>query len=218
MAPLPRFEKLAPEKRVRILQSATEAFAAHGYEGASLNALIEQAGISKGAFYYYFEDKADLFVTTLRHAWSQFTPNRPFDIDALNQETFWVRINELLLDCVDAASESPSLVGLGRLVYDPPADERVRAAIEEEFSQLLDLIQRVLVKGRELQLVRDDLPLDLSAQMVGSVLEAADRWLVLNWDQLVEDEVSHLSLRALDAVRRMVEPPTGDRAAAGGFP
>ena len=56
--PRPRFQKLAEEKRHHLLETAAKAFAAHGYEGASLNQILEQAGISKGATYYYFDDKA----------------------------------------------------------------------------------------------------------------------------------------------------------------
>ena len=35
-----------------------------------LNQLIERLSMSKGAFYYYFDDKADLFTTVAEHAWS----------------------------------------------------------------------------------------------------------------------------------------------------
>ncbi len=61
--PRPRFNKLAPEKRERIMEAAAKEFAAYGYEGASLNRILEQAEVSKGAAYYYFDDKADLFVS-----------------------------------------------------------------------------------------------------------------------------------------------------------
>ena len=62
--PRPRFEKLSPEKREQILETSAKEFAANGYEGASLNQILAKAGISKGAAYYYFDNKADLYVTT----------------------------------------------------------------------------------------------------------------------------------------------------------
>jgi AcrR family transcriptional regulator len=34
--------------------------------GASLNRILEQAGISKGSAYYYFDDKADVFLTVVQ--------------------------------------------------------------------------------------------------------------------------------------------------------
>ena len=55
--PRPRFEKLSAEKREQILETAAKAFAAHGYDGASLNQILADADISKGAAYYYFDNK-----------------------------------------------------------------------------------------------------------------------------------------------------------------
>src|SRR5689334_5750559 len=61
----PRFERAAPEKREALLDAAATEFAAHGYETASLNRILLSAGLSKGSFYYYFEDKADLAAAVL---------------------------------------------------------------------------------------------------------------------------------------------------------
>lgn len=59
--PRPRFQKLSIEKQQAILEAAAREFSAHGYEGASINKILETAQLSKGAAYYYFDDKADLF-------------------------------------------------------------------------------------------------------------------------------------------------------------
>ena len=65
--PRPRFARLTAAKRERIMEAAAKEFAAHGYEGATLNRILVEAGISKGAAYYYFDDKADLYLTALLH-------------------------------------------------------------------------------------------------------------------------------------------------------
>ena len=60
--PRPRFEKLPPEKRETILETAAKEFAEFGYEGASLNQILAKSGISKGAAYYYFDNKEDFAI------------------------------------------------------------------------------------------------------------------------------------------------------------
>lgn len=55
-----RFEKLSEDKKRRILEAAREEFARVPYEEASINQIIKNAGISRGSFYTYFEDKSDL--------------------------------------------------------------------------------------------------------------------------------------------------------------
>jgi AcrR family transcriptional regulator len=48
----PRFAKLPQTQRDAILRAALDEFAAHGFHDASLNRVIEAAGISKGSMYY----------------------------------------------------------------------------------------------------------------------------------------------------------------------
>lgn len=59
--PKSTFFNLPEEKRERILRVAVDEFADNDYQNASISRLVEEAGIAKGSFYQYFEDKADLY-------------------------------------------------------------------------------------------------------------------------------------------------------------
>ncbi len=52
---------LSAEKRQSILDSARDAFAEHGYEGASMSAITQAAGVSKSTVYHHYRSKAELF-------------------------------------------------------------------------------------------------------------------------------------------------------------
>jgi AcrR family transcriptional regulator len=54
-------ERLA-RRRQAILDAAERAFGAHGYSATTIDAVAEEAGISKGSIYNYFQGKEDLFV------------------------------------------------------------------------------------------------------------------------------------------------------------
>ncbi len=43
-----------------LLNAAMELFSEKGYDHASVNAIIEKVGVSKGAFYHYFKSKEDV--------------------------------------------------------------------------------------------------------------------------------------------------------------
>ncbi|HEU4615426.1 MAG TPA: helix-turn-helix domain-containing protein, partial [Kofleriaceae bacterium] len=58
------------ERRSQILEAAKEVFADAGYHEASINAIIERAGIARGTFYLYFESKAAVFDALLFQAMS----------------------------------------------------------------------------------------------------------------------------------------------------
>jgi TetR/AcrR family transcriptional repressor of nem operon len=51
----------APEAtRRRLLEAAFAEFYAHGFQGGSLNHIVEQAGATKGALFHHFDSKQDL--------------------------------------------------------------------------------------------------------------------------------------------------------------
>lgn len=52
--------------RERILATAAELFALHGYSSASLRDVADRLGITKAALYYHFDSKDDILLTVLR--------------------------------------------------------------------------------------------------------------------------------------------------------
>lgn len=58
--PFPRIVKAAPARRDEILDVAQRLFARQGYDATSVNQIIAEVCVSKGAFYHHFESKEDL--------------------------------------------------------------------------------------------------------------------------------------------------------------
>jgi AcrR family transcriptional regulator len=54
------------DRREALLAAALSEFSRNSYETASLNAILREAGVSKGVFYYYFRDKRDLYNQLFR--------------------------------------------------------------------------------------------------------------------------------------------------------
>lgn len=55
------FLNLEPEKQWKILNAAFDEFAEHGFEKASTNRIVKEAGIGKGMLFYYFNSKKELY-------------------------------------------------------------------------------------------------------------------------------------------------------------
>ena len=53
------------ETREEVLAAASRVFAKRGFHGSSLEAIAEEAGFSRGAVYYNFADKEELFLELL---------------------------------------------------------------------------------------------------------------------------------------------------------
>jgi TetR/AcrR family acrAB operon transcriptional repressor len=54
------------DTKTRLLDAAARVFALQGYESATLDAVASEAGLTKGAVYWHFESKCDLFRALLR--------------------------------------------------------------------------------------------------------------------------------------------------------
>jgi AcrR family transcriptional regulator len=70
--PVPRREPKQARSRElveRILTSAGELFAAHGYPNVTTNHIADQAGVSVGSLYQFFADK-DEILTALQDTWT----------------------------------------------------------------------------------------------------------------------------------------------------
>lgn len=55
-----RIKRPPEERRAQFLDCAQALFFARGYEATTVNDIIERAGLSKGAFYHYFDSKEAL--------------------------------------------------------------------------------------------------------------------------------------------------------------
>ncbi|WP_026477129.1 TetR/AcrR family transcriptional regulator [Alkaliphilus transvaalensis] len=63
--PKDTFYNLIEEKQKKIFSAAVEEFSTKRYSEASINQIIKNAGIPRGSFYQYFENKEDLYLYVL---------------------------------------------------------------------------------------------------------------------------------------------------------
>lgn len=69
------------EKRAAILDAAMALFPSRGYDGVSVDAIAQQAGVSKLTVYSHFTDKEALFGAAVTECCAQLLPHRLFEPD-----------------------------------------------------------------------------------------------------------------------------------------
>lgn len=77
--PAPPGRPKDPEKRAAILEAAIRLFPARGYDGVSMDAIAQAAGVSKLTVYSHFEDKEALFAAAVTCCCEQILPHRVFE-------------------------------------------------------------------------------------------------------------------------------------------
>ncbi|MEJ2752238.1 MAG: TetR/AcrR family transcriptional regulator [Chloroflexota bacterium] len=202
--PRPRFYRLSEEKRERILEAAAKEFTAHGYDGASMNSILQAAAISKGAAYYYFDDKADLFATTVQHYSEELIADIAFDPTELTADNFWDGLADVYRRQFTSFAERPWVFGIAKAGGPVPADTLLYGPLAEIWQQAQTLLAGFLQHGRDLGVIRDDLPEELLLSLLVTVDDAHDRWLYAHWAELSPDELEQAALRISDTLRRLL--------------
>lgn len=203
--PRPRFATLDPARRATIFAAAAEEFAAHGIDGASYNRIITRAAASKGAMYYYFDDKQDLLLAVLddaiTRAGAAIGDMRPCH----DPPTFWAEVTALCARTLAFFLREPVLAALaGRMLTAPTGP--LAAAVATVHARIFATTTELLRRGQSVRAVRDDLPIDLLAHLLTGVGEAMDRWLLTRWSQLRPAEFAELPTRIVDLFTRIAAP------------
>ncbi len=71
--PYETFFNLPEEKRQAILDVLLDEFAENDYRSVSISRIVDRAGIAKGSFYQYFEDKKDCYQYLIQLAMEEKT-------------------------------------------------------------------------------------------------------------------------------------------------
>ncbi len=168
-------------RRQEILDGARQAFARHGYEGATVRRLEEETGLSRGAIFHHFPDKESLFLAVAE--------DDAEEIARVVTEHGLVQVMRELRDR-DVGWLGTQLEISRRLRTDPG----FQARWEDHLERIAKATRERLLAGRAAGAVRDDVPVDT---LVGL--------LVLVHDGLVLHLAMGMSAENLDAVLDLVE-------------
>jgi AcrR family transcriptional regulator len=203
--PRPRFTRAAPEMQEALLAAGAREFAAHGYDGASLNGILLAAGLSKGAFYYYFDDKADLAAAVLERELRNYDAG---DLHAVNSAAgFWTELHRFSAQSLAQLRLAPQrgelLTRLGAAIAREPAlMERCGPLIARAREQGGAFWRR----GQEIGAVRTDLSID-ALLAVAQASKTALAGALLPADRgATPDEIEAFTRVYLDLLRRISEP------------
>jgi AcrR family transcriptional regulator len=175
--PRPRFDNLEPARRQALLAIAAEEFAEHGYEAASYNRIIERSGLSKGAIYYYFDDKEDLYATVLRDAMQRLVLDAGDMGSATDAASFWKEYEAWYVRSLHLFQDEPNGVGLARSLVKALSRGNATGALLELRQLSRSWVEGFLVHGQSLGAIRNDLPQDLLVPLVIALEEGIDLWL-----------------------------------------
>ena len=202
--PLPRFAQLPPERQAQLLTAATAEFVEHGPDRASLNRILGAVNLSKGVFYYYFRDKADLYATVLTASLGDLDDLLPSVAHIQDAAALWAHLQDTMTALLNKLAQHPHAVALLRTLYTSESGAMVLPSLLSPFTKW---IGHTLTVGQRLGAVRTDVPIDLLTEMTLAAGTAIDRWFSRNLDALSHSDVQQLTIATMSMLRGMLAPP-----------
>jgi AcrR family transcriptional regulator len=152
-------EMKSPEDRKRqIMDTATKLFNDQGYEKTSVNAIINEANIAKGTFYYYFKSKDELLLAIIDNYYTDFVHEIVLISDDPLLNPF-VKINSILSKLINPSSQSSPFSNY----IDDDRSNKIHSNLEERFRfHFHPVLTKVLQEGVEQGVFTLNYPEDLS--------------------------------------------------------
>ncbi len=159
----------ARETRQRILKAAEWVFRREGYGEAAVEKILDEAGISRGAFYHHFSGKEEVFKALLDahldEGFSEFAGVGP----AGSLRAVIERFVGLLIEDMQAHLDSKGLPF--EILAQATREEWARGPFEAFHRKAHDLVAEALRSGQRAGSVRSDLDVRAAAWLLLAVSE-----------------------------------------------
>jgi len=201
-----RFKNLDPEKQEAVLRAAGEEFANNGLSGASINRIIQKSGMSKGAVYYYFEDKEDLFATVVERSTQRMMAEIGWPaLEVLGPDEFWDALMELTHRSIEFAQRDEWWIKMARAFHRSRYESGAGPAVERLRNVGRDWWAAIIARGQTLGVIRTDLPLDLLVEITMGADEGGDRWMMEHWEGFTPEDLTEIVDARVDLIRDMLD-------------
>lgn len=181
----------AIETKKKIFETARQLFLEHGSENVSVDAIVEAAGVSKGAFYVHFESK-DALVADLVN---EYTSLADMDYKAfLTTLSGSDSVFDILILLAEKISDFIAVkIGLDnmRVLYKAHLTKTINTTSAMSYNrELYKLFTEVLKRGVRQGELREDLPAEsLSKHLILAIRGITYEWCIRYPDFNLKEQV-----------------------------
>jgi AcrR family transcriptional regulator len=164
--------------RGRILAAASQVFAEHGYDGATLDMVAADAGVTKGAVYWHFASKGELFLALLEQHVQWTSKAIPGVLKSVSEiEDPIERWTKVLESEFEVCTENPDWPRLFLEFSHSSRNPEVRKRLHELYDRTLEIIGDAVRQAQQ----NGHLSPELDPDAVGILFRSLLNGLLLNW-------------------------------------
>lgn len=160
------------QTRRKILEAAAPIFNTRGYEGSSLNDLMEATGLKKGGIYRHFSSKEELAAEAFDYTWEAARDARFLHVD--ERANGIEKLKQLIGNFIDY--RSPVAGGCPVLNTAVDADDGntvLRARVAKALRSWLHRLETIVEQARERREARPSVDPEAVATLIVASLEGA---------------------------------------------
>ncbi|GIO27344.1 TetR/AcrR family transcriptional regulator [Ornithinibacillus bavariensis] len=170
------FYNLDIDKQKRIIEAALKEFAENGYEKASTNQIVKNAGIGKGMLFYYFNSKEDLYLFLINYC-LDITMVEFFQRIDTNEPDFVERLKQIAEVKAKYHLKNPYVLNfLGSFILNEALE--VPKAYRKRYEELLALSNLKLYENIDKTLFRKDVDTDKALKLIQWSIEGYQNELI----------------------------------------
>lgn len=200
--PKETFFNLSPDKRERIEASAIKEFREYYFDASSINRIVDAAGIAKGSFYQYFEDKKDLYKhimnIIIQKKLEYMTPTmmNPTGLDIFSL------LREMYVSGLSFAASNPELLEISNKLLSDPNHDLYKEIIEENKVKSDQVFHLMLKMAEERGEIRSGLDLSLVAFLLTSLnISVSDYYMSSRGSKTYNEDMLKLVDSFIDVVK-----------------
>jgi AcrR family transcriptional regulator len=186
-----------------------DAFARHGFDRASLNAILGEAGLGKSSFFYHFADKEDLFAAVIEDIVERIAERVGPTPLPDSPEEIWAAAADLVRRWGEAVDAEPKTIALLRALQ--PLRRTAGPRLQNALSAARRSFEPLLERGIALGAVRSDLdPATLLA-----MIEAVDLVLDDTFHRRPNHDATAVETHRIlvfDTIERLLRPSLTKRS------
>ncbi|MCM3116261.1 TetR/AcrR family transcriptional regulator [Neobacillus sp. MER 74] len=164
-----KFLNLDKEKQDRIINAAIKEFAGKGYDRASTNEIVKEAGISKGLLFHYFQNKKQLFLYVFDYCYELIIDEFYKKIN-LQETDFFIRMRQAIIVKMEMLSTYPDILKFMQEVFMDESAE-IKAEFDKKKSELTHINIEKAYEGIDYSKFREDVDLKKIIKMISWTFE-----------------------------------------------
>ncbi|MFP7298499.1 TetR/AcrR family transcriptional regulator [Neobacillus niacini] len=164
-----KFFNLDREKQDRIINAAIKEFAQKGYDNASTNEIVKEAGISKGLLFHYFSNKKQLFFFLFDYCYDLVADEFYKKVD-LSERDFFKRIRQAVHIKMDLQSTYPDILNFIQEAFMQDSPE-IKVEFDKKKQELNAINIGIIYDGIDLSKFRDDVDVQKVLKIISWTFE-----------------------------------------------